>query len=67
VFLYADCIFNLTAAGRKQKENMNILYSFMDKVNIMNINKELILTYTLYLLINYYFTVNTTAFNKCRE
>jgi len=51
MFLYPDFIFNLTAAGRKQKENINILHSFINKVNIVNINNELILTYILYLLI----------------
>lgn len=30
VFLYSDFIFNLTAAGRKQKENINFLHSFIE-------------------------------------
>jgi len=33
----------------------------------INIYNKLVLTYTLYLLIIYYFTDNTTAPNKCTE
>ena len=38
VFLYSNFIFNLTAAGRKQRKIINMLHSGIEKVNIANIN-----------------------------